>query len=117
MKTRTTILLIILKKGMVFCSLMAFPLLAIAARASAPWEGPLNKLAQNLTSSTSTSIALVGLFVAGGTLVFGGDLATFAKRITWMCLAISLMLSGGFFVNMFTDNTTLPPAATGAILL
>lgn len=80
-----------------------------------PWDSPLSKLSQNLTGSTSSSIALIGLFVAGGALVFGGDLAAFAKRVTWMTLAISLMLSGGAFVNILRNGTALPTPAAALI--
>jgi type IV secretory pathway VirB2 component (pilin) len=76
-----------------------------------PWDIPLSKLSQNLTGSTTTAIALIGLFVAGGALVFGGDLASFAKKVTWMILALSLMLSGPAFLNVVTDGKALPAAA------
>jgi type IV secretory pathway VirB2 component (pilin) len=76
-----------------------------------PWDGPLSKLSQNLTGPTTTSIALIGLFVAGGALVFGGDLASFAKKVTWMILALSLMLSGPAFLNVIADGKTLPAAS------
>jgi hypothetical protein len=38
---------------------------------------------------------LEDLFLSGGLLVFGGELSDFARRITWMTLAISVMLSTG----------------------
>lgn len=37
---------------------------------------------------------LVGLYVAGGMLVFGGELSDFARRIVWQQLAIAVMLCG-----------------------
>ncbi len=83
----------------------------VLAGAAFPWDTPLSRLAQNLTGSTSTSIALIGLFVAGGALVFGGDLASFAKKVTWMVLAISLMLSGSAFLNIIQNGTALPSTA------
>ncbi len=75
-------------------SVMATPL---------PWEGPLNSLAASLTGPTAKAIALIGLFVAGGLLVFGGELSDFGRRITWMCLAISVMLMGSSFLSMFSS--------------
>ncbi len=84
---------------------------AVFAGVAFPWDTPLSRLAQNLTGSTSTSIALIGLFVAGGALVFGGDLASFAKKVTWMVLAISLMLSGSAFLNIIQNGTALPSSA------
>lgn len=94
-----------------FCAL-ALSVLSVAVMAGVnfPWDSPLSRLSQNLTGSTSSSIALIGLFVAGGALVFGGDLGDFAKRITWMTLAISLMLSGSSFINILSNGAVLPPA-------
>lgn len=99
--------------GSLSLTLISFTALAGTAF---PWEGPLSQLSQNLTTSTSSSIALIGLFVAGGALVFGGDLAAFAKKVTWMCLAISLMLSGGALINIIGNGAALPPPAAAALI-
>ena len=45
-----------------------------------PWETPLNRIAQSLTGPVALSISLIALMVAGGTLVFGGELSEFARR-------------------------------------
>jgi type IV secretion system protein TrbC len=80
-----------------------------------PWDTPLSRLAQNLTGPTSQSVGLIALFVAGGALAFGGTLSDFGKKITWMTLAFSLMLSGGSFINLFTNGVALPPVAGGLL--
>jgi len=49
-------------------------------------------------------IAVIGLFVAGGLLVFGGELSDFGRRITWMTLAISVMLAGQSFCGLIDAN-------------
>lgn len=105
-----------MKKVWIVCvlALVVASASVMAAGTQFPWDSPLAKLSQNLTGSTSSSIALIGLFVAGGALVFGGDLGDFAKRVTWMTLAISLMLSGGAFINILSNGTTLP--AAGAMI-
>jgi type IV secretion system protein TrbC len=73
-----------------------------------PWESPLCKLEQSLTGPTSKAIALIALFVAGGLLVFGGELSDFTRRITWMVLALSVMLMGTSLLNLFGANGDCP---------
>ncbi len=105
-----------MKNVWVVCVLgLAIASASVMAGVNFPWDVPLARLSQNLTGPTSSSIALIGLFVAGGALVFGGDLGDFAKRITWMVLAISLMLGGSSFINILSNGAALP-AAAGAML-
>jgi type IV secretory pathway VirB2 component (pilin) len=75
-----------------------------AAGAALPWEGPLCALSASFAGTTAKAIALIGLFVAGGLLVFGGELSDFARRITWMVLAVSVMLSGETFLSMINNS-------------
>jgi type IV secretion system protein TrbC len=67
-----------------------------------PWEGPLNKVAASLTGPVALSISLVALMVAGGTLVFGGELSEFARRACVAVLAIAFLVVGaGFMTTLF----------------
>jgi type IV secretion system protein TrbC len=91
-------------KWFMFCFLSCACLSVMAT--SLPWETPLQSLAQSLTGKTAKAIAMIGLFVAGGLLVFGGELSDFGRRITWMCLAISVMLAGTSFLDMFSTSTS-----------
>jgi len=85
---------------------VAFAAISVAVMAGAlPWEGPLQNLQKSLTGPTAKAIALIGLFVAGGLLVFGGELSDFGRRITWMCLAISVMLAGSSFLAIFQTDS------------
>ncbi|MES2207868.1 MAG: TrbC/VirB2 family protein [Pseudomonadota bacterium] len=77
----------------------------VAMASSLPWESPLNNLQKSLSGPTAKAIALIGLFVAGGLLVFGGELSDFGRRITWMCLAISVMLAGKSFLSIFSTDS------------
>lgn len=83
----------------VFLATLSASLMA-ANTTALPWESPLNNLAGSLTGPTAKAIALIGLFVAGGLLVFGGELSDFGRRITWMCLAVSVMLAGSSFLDI-----------------
>lgn len=67
-----------------------------------PWETPLNKVAQSLTGPVALSISLIALMVAGGTLVFGGELSEFARRSCVAVMAIAfLVLGAGFMTALF----------------
>ena len=67
-----------------------------------PWETPLNTVAQSLTGPVALSISLIALMVAGGTLVFGGELSEFARRSCVAVLAIAfLVLGAGFMTTLF----------------
>ena len=67
-----------------------------------PWERPLNRVAQSMTGPVALSISLIALMVAGGTLVFGGELSEFARRSCVAVLAIAfLVLGAGFMTTLF----------------
>ncbi len=67
-----------------------------------PWETPLNRVAQSMTGPVALSISLIALMVAGGTLVFGGELSEFARRSCVAGLAIAfLVLGAGFMTTLF----------------
>ena len=50
-----------------------------------PWEAPLSRVAASLTGPVALSISLIALMVAGGTVVFGGELSEFARRSCVAC--------------------------------
>jgi type IV secretory pathway VirB2 component (pilin) len=95
----------------IFRRTMLAPLLLLISRAAwagggggggLPWETPLNTVAQSLTGPVALSISLIALMVAGGTLVFGGELSEFARRSCVAVLAIAfLVLGAGFMTSLF----------------
>ena len=67
-----------------------------------PWETPLSRVTTSLTGPVALSISLIALMVAGGTLVFGGELSEFARRSCVAVLAIAfLVLGAGFMTSLF----------------
>jgi type IV secretion system protein TrbC len=65
-----------------------------------PWEGPLATVARSLTGPVALSISIIALMVAGGTLVFGGELSEFARRACIAVLAISFLVAGAGFLTI-----------------
>ena len=63
------------------------------ATASVPWENALSRLIQALTGKTALYISMIGLFFAGGILIFGGEIGSFT-RMVMMVVLVGSMLTG-----------------------
>jgi len=64
-----------------------------------PWEDPLKKIADSLTGPVALAISLIAFVVAGGTLVFGGELSEFARRAVMVVMAVAFLVLGGQFMT------------------
>lgn len=74
-------------------------LVASAAQASTsssssglPWESPLSAVATSLTGPVPGAISLVAVAASGMTLVFGGELNEFAKRMAYLVMVLGVLL-------------------------
>jgi len=65
-----------------------------------PWETPLHTVAVSLTGPVALAISIIALMVAGGTLVFGGELSEFARRACLSVLAIAFLVAGTSFMSI-----------------
>jgi type IV secretory pathway VirB2 component (pilin) len=93
-----------MSKQFIFIGLMLVCLLclhSVLMATNLPWDGPLQALDESLGGKTGKTIAVIGLFVSGGLLLFGAELSDFARRMTWLSISISLMLSRDVFLNIF----------------
>lgn len=57
-----------------------------------PWEGPLRTIAQSLTGPVAFSVALIGIFSTGATLVWGGEMNEFARRAVLLGLIVAVLV-------------------------
>ncbi|MDH6268231.1 type IV secretory pathway VirB2 component (pilin) [Rhizobium sp. SG_E_25_P2] len=88
--------------------LLAAPLvLAAAAPALAssggglPWEGPLQQIQESITGPVAGAIALAAVAIAGGMLIFGGELNDFARRLVFIVLVAGILLGATNIVGLF----------------
>lgn len=81
------------------------PVLAAPAMASSggglPWEGPLEQIQQSITGPVAGFIALAAVAVAGGMLIFGGELNDFARRLVYVVLVAGILLGATQIVELF----------------
>ena len=66
-----------------------------------PWEGPLEQIQQSITGPVAGFIALAAVAVAGGMLIFGGELNDFARRLMYVVLVAGILLGATQIVDLF----------------
>lgn len=89
-------------------ALLAVPLvLASSAPAlassggSLPWEAPLQQIQESITGPVAGAIALAAVAIAGGMLIFGGELNDFARRLVYVVLVAGILLGATNIVGLF----------------
>jgi len=66
-----------------------------------PWEGPLEQIQESITGPVAGFIALAAVAVAGGMLIFGGELNDFARRLMYVVLVAGILLGATQIVGLF----------------
>jgi type IV secretion system protein VirB2 len=66
-----------------------------------PWEGPLQRIQQSITGPVAGFIALAAVAIAGGMLIFGGELNDFARRLMYVVLVAGILLGATQIVALF----------------
>jgi len=66
-----------------------------------PWEGPLEQIQKSITGPVAGFIALAAVAVAGGMLIFGGELNDFARRLMYVVLVAGILLGATQIVALF----------------
>lgn len=69
---------------------------------SLPYEGWLTKLRESVTGPVAFALSIIGIVVAGGVLIFGGDLNGFFRTLIFLVLVMALLIGAqnvmtGFF--------------------
>ncbi len=73
--------------------------------AGLPWEGPLAKLRQSISGPVAFAIALLGIIACGATLIWGGEVSEFVRRIIYVVMVVCVivcansLLTGALFAG------------------
>lgn len=95
------------KKSFVTLAVIAIAAIATASPAvassggSLPWEGPLEQIQESITGPVAGYIALAAVAIAGGMLIFGGELNDFARRLMYVVLVAGILLGATTIVGLF----------------
>lgn len=88
--------------------------------AGLPWEGPMERLRQSISGPVAFAIALIGIIATGATLIWGGEVSEFSRRIIFVVLVVCLivfantLLTGALFSGAMVPEGGLI-AMTGGI--
>ena len=77
------------------------PALASSGGGGLPWEGPLQQIQESITGPVAGAIALAAVAIAGGMLIFGGELNDFARRLVYVVLVAGILLGATNIVGLF----------------
>lgn len=69
-----------------------------------PWEGPLEQIQESITGPVAGAIALAAVAIAGGMLIFGGELNDFARRLCYIVLVAGILLGATQIVGLFGSS-------------
>ncbi|MBL8591842.1 MAG: TrbC/VirB2 family protein [Devosia sp.] len=86
------------------CLVLATPALASSGGGGLPWEGPLQQIQESITGPVAGFIALAAVAIAGGMLIFGGELNDFARRLMYVVLVAGILLGATQIVGLFSAS-------------
>ncbi len=73
-----------------------------------PYESALTKLQKSATGPVAFTLSILGIVVAGGTLIFGGDLSGFFRTMVVMVLVIGILVSSSnVLASLFSSGATV----------
>jgi type IV secretion system protein VirB2 len=94
--------------ALTFCLILIEPAFASSGGGGLPWESPLQQIQQSITGPVAGFIALAAVAIAGGMLIFGGELNDFARRLCYIALVGGVLLGATQIVALF--------GSTGAVI-
>lgn len=97
--------------------IVTHPALASSGGGSLPWESPLQQIQQSITGPVAGAIALAAVAIAGGMLIFGGELNDFARRLMYVVLVAGILLGATQIVALFgATGASIGIASEGGVL-
>lgn len=72
---------------------------------SLPWETPLTTFLNSMKGPVAYAISIVAIIATGVTLVWGGEVSEFTRRLIFIILVISLIaLATSAYSSLFTNG-------------
>src|SRR3972149_6008917 len=68
---------------------------------SLPYEGWLTNLQNSVTGPVAFALSIIGIVVAGGVLIFGGDLNGFFRPLIFLVLVMALLVGAQNVMSTF----------------
>ena len=74
---------------------------SVGTGGSLPYEGWLANLQNSVTGPVAFALSLIGIVVAGGMLIFGGDLNAFFRTLIFIVLVMALLVGANNVLSTF----------------
>jgi type IV secretion system protein VirB2 len=74
---------------------------SVGSGGSLPYEDWLENLRNSVTGPVAFSLSLIGIVVAGGVLIFGGDLNGFFRTLIFIVLVMALIVGAQNVMSTF----------------
>ena len=89
-----------------------------------PWDTPIATIRKDLSGPVAFGFALVGIFATGATLIWGGEISEFTRRMMYLVLVICILVFGNTLLtgNLFSGamvpagGLAMAPAAAHALV-
>ncbi len=81
---------------------------AAGAGGALPYEGWLTSLQNSVTGPVAFALSIIGIVVAGGVLIFGGDLNAFFRSLIFVVLVMALIVGAqNMMANFFGKGAVI----------
>jgi type IV secretion system protein TrbC len=89
---------------LLFC-LIPLDSFASIAGGDLPYEQWLTKLRTSVTGPIAFSLSIIGIVIAGGALIFGGDLNGFFRSLIFLTLVIGIIIGANNLMTGYFGGT------------
>ena len=96
------------------CSFLLFFLLidnaqaAVGAGGALPYETWLVNLRNSVTGPVAFTLSIIGIVVAGGILIFGGELNAFFRTLIFIVLVMALLVGANNIMTNLFQGAVIP---------
>lgn len=79
-----------------------------------PYEGWLTNLRNSVTGPVAFALSIIGIVVAGGVLIFGGELNSFFRTLIFIVLVMALLIGAqNMMTSFFGRGAEIAAISTG----
>ena len=96
---------------LMFLGLLLFAnntLAAVGAGGALPYESWLVNLRNSVTGPVAFTLSIVGIVVAGGILIFGGELNAFFRTLIFIVLVMALLVGANNIMTTLFQGAVIP---------
>lgn len=83
-------------------------LAAVGAGGALPYESWLVNLRNSVTGPVAFTLSIVGIVVAGGILIFGGELNAFFRTLIFIVLVMALLVGANNIMTNLFQGAVIP---------